>query len=84
MQIKPNLSISKSFLRPGEICCPIQWPASVLSQMGSTQATELWEEGSWSDFRGIPSAVVLHEGRLRCSANMAILADLGRHGRTES
>ena len=38
--------------------------ASVLSHLGSTQATETWEEGSWSNFRGWPSAVVLHEGRL--------------------
>lgn len=38
--------------------------ARVLSNLGSTQATELWEEGDWSTFRGFPSAVKLHEGRL--------------------
>lgn len=38
--------------------------ASVLSDLGSTEATETWEEGDWSAVRGFPSAVVIHEGRL--------------------
>lgn len=38
--------------------------ASVLIRLGSTAATELWQEGSWSDLRGYPSAVAFHEGRL--------------------
>ena len=38
--------------------------ARVLNNLGSTQATELWEEGDWSTLRGFPSAVRLHEGRL--------------------
>jgi hypothetical protein len=36
----------------------------VLSDIGSTSATTQWSEGSWSDFRGWPTAVRLHEGRL--------------------
>jgi hypothetical protein len=31
---------------------------------GSTANTELWQESEWSDFRGWPSAVAFHEGRL--------------------
>lgn len=38
--------------------------AIVLDSLGSTAATELWEEGEWSTLRGFPSAVTLHEGRL--------------------
>lgn len=38
--------------------------ALVLDALGGTDATSEWTEGSWSDFRGWPSAVNLHEGRL--------------------
>ena len=38
--------------------------AAVLSNMGGTGASRDWQEGSWSDFRGYPSAVGLYEGRL--------------------
>ena len=38
--------------------------ASVLTPMGSTTATETWQEGDWSTKQGFPSAVVFHEGRL--------------------
>lgn len=36
----------------------------VLKSFGSTSATSTWWEGSWSDRRGWPSAVVLYDGRL--------------------
>lgn len=38
--------------------------AVVLSDFGSTSASSDWWEGAWSDYRGWPSAVALHEGRL--------------------
>lgn len=38
--------------------------AQVVSDIGSTSATAVWEEGSWSDARGWPTAGKLHEGRL--------------------
>lgn len=38
--------------------------AIVLSSMGGTTASEVWSEGEWSDFRGWPTAVAIHEGRL--------------------
>lgn len=38
--------------------------ATVLSNLGNTNATAFWYEGVWSDFRGWPSEVQLHEGRL--------------------
>lgn len=38
--------------------------AQVLVPLGGTGATDEWAEGAWSDYRGFPSAVALHEGRL--------------------
>lgn len=36
----------------------------VLKSLGSTTASNLWHEGLWSNFRGWPSAVAFHQGRL--------------------
>lgn len=38
--------------------------AEVLQDLGGTSATATWSEGEWSDKRGWPSSVVLHDGRL--------------------
>ncbi len=38
--------------------------ASVMIRLGSTAATETWREGEWSGFRGYPTSVRLHEGRV--------------------
>lgn len=38
--------------------------AEVLTDLGGTNATDVWAEGTWSDYRGWPSAVLLYEGRL--------------------
>lgn len=38
--------------------------AAVLKSLGGTTGTTNWSEGAWSDRRGWPSAVALHEGRL--------------------
>jgi hypothetical protein len=38
--------------------------AEVISDLGDTSATEVWDEGSWSDVRGWPETVTLHDGRL--------------------
>ena len=38
--------------------------AAVMKALGNTAATDEWAEGAWSDERGWPSAVALHEGRL--------------------
>jgi hypothetical protein len=38
--------------------------AKVLSPLGGTNATDTWQLGSWSDRRGWPTAVKLHDGRL--------------------
>ena len=36
----------------------------ILKTLGSTNATEVWAEGAWSDFRGYPTSVAFHGGRL--------------------
>lgn len=46
--------------------------AQVLTALGGTGATVIWSEGTWSDFRGYPSAVGFHNGRL-CWAGKAFL-----------
>jgi hypothetical protein len=38
--------------------------ANVLAHLGGVGATEDWSEGEWSDHRGWPRAVALHDGRL--------------------
>lgn len=38
--------------------------AAVLKALGGTTGTRDWSEGAWSDRRGWPSAVALHEGRV--------------------
>lgn len=36
----------------------------VIEPFGGTSGTDTWAEGAWSDFRGWPTSVALHEGRL--------------------
>ena len=38
--------------------------ATVLNNLGGTEAVTTWYEGAWSDYRGWPTSCVLHEGRL--------------------
>lgn len=38
--------------------------ASVLQNLGGTTESADWSEGAWSDFRGWPQTVKIHEGRL--------------------
>jgi hypothetical protein len=38
--------------------------ADVLTALGGTVASDVWAEGQWSDYRGWPSAVAIHDGRL--------------------
>lgn len=43
---------------------PTSVTADVLKEFGGTGATDDWAEGEWSDYRGWPVAVALHDGRL--------------------
>lgn len=46
--------------------------AEVITDLGGTAATEDWAEGRWSDYRGWPTSVGFHEGRLGWSGRDAI------------
>jgi hypothetical protein len=50
--------------------------AIALSNFGSTDATEDWWEGAWSDRRGWPSAVVVIESRLSFTERGGIRASI--------
>lgn len=50
--------------------------AVVLQDFGATTASSDWWEGQWSDFRGWPSAVSLHEGRIWMGGNDKILGTI--------
>lgn len=50
--------------------------AIVLSNFGSTSKSELWSEGSWSNFRGWPTSVTLHEGRMSWSGRGELWASV--------
>lgn len=46
--------------------------AEVITDLGATDATDLWYEGAWSDYRGWPSAVAFAEGRLTWSGKNGV------------
>lgn len=50
--------------------------AVVLRDFGATTASSDWWEGQWSDYRGWPSAVSLHEGRIWKGGNDKILSTI--------
>ena len=43
--------------------------AEVLFELGSTDATATWQEAAWSDYRGWPRSVCIHESRLFFGGN---------------
>ncbi len=43
--------------------------AVVITDLGGTEATEIWAEGAWSEKEGWPTAVAIWEGRLWWSGN---------------
>lgn len=45
--------------------------ADVIWELGATTATKRWNEGAWSDYRGFPRAVTLHQQRLWFGGNSA-------------
>lgn len=50
--------------------------AAVLSPLGGTTASSDWYEGEWSDRRGYPSAIVLHEGRLWQAGKVKVIGSV--------
>lgn len=48
----------------------------LLKPVGSTKPTDVWAEGEWSEHRGWPSSVVLHDSRLFWAGNDKFLGSL--------
>ncbi len=55
---------------------PTSVSAEVVTAFGDTQPTSTWSEGSWSDFRGWPTSVALHEGRMWWAGQGSIYGSL--------
>lgn len=47
-----------------QVASSVSASAYVLNDLGNTIASSSWWEGKWSDYRGWPSSVQLHDGRL--------------------
>lgn len=54
----------------------IQVSAEVLSAIGGLTATDQWAEGQWSTYRGFPTSVAFHEGRLGWGGRDAIILSI--------
>lgn len=52
------------FVRLTQVISSTSADAEVITDLGGTEATAVWAEGEWSDYRGWPSAVALYEARL--------------------
>ena len=63
-------------VRTDTIVSPTESSASVITDLGSTKATETWEEGEWSTHRGFPSALAFHEGRLFHGGKSKVIGSL--------
>lgn len=59
-----SASVQDGIVRITNYASPTSVQVEVLSTLGRSDATSDWAEGEWSDYRGFPSAVVLHDGRL--------------------
>ena len=62
--------------RVTDVVSSTQSSAIVLSPFGSTTPTDLWAEGSWSDLRGFPTSVEIHEGRIAFGGRARLYASV--------
>ncbi len=54
----------EGIVRIASVSSNVSATAIVLSQLGGTDATEIWAEGDWSPRKGWPTSVAFYEGRL--------------------
>lgn len=59
-----NLGSNIGYTRITSFSSPTSVSVEILNDLGNTSATSNWSEGAWSNLRGYPSSVALHEGRL--------------------
>lgn len=64
MQLRIGSGSVRGICRITSYTSATQVGAEVLTDFGGTAAVTTWQEGQWSDFRGWPTSVRMHEGRL--------------------
>ncbi len=64
LQLLYNLGSVDGVTRVTAYTSPTVVSAEVITDLGGTAATDIWAEGEWSDYRGWPTSVALHQGRL--------------------
>lgn len=64
LKLQTSSGTTRGIVRMTSYISATQMTAEVLSALGSTDATDTWEEGKWSDYRGWPTSGCFHEGRL--------------------
>jgi hypothetical protein len=76
MQLRIGSGSIRGVVRVTDYVSPTVVTADVLTDMGGTTASADWEEGLWSDLRGWPTSVRLHEGRLWWFGQNGILGSI--------
>lgn len=59
-----NAGSQRGIVRISAVASTLSATAEVITELGGTSATDVWQEGIWSSFQGYPTSVRLHEGRL--------------------
>lgn len=59
-----NAGSQRGIVRISAVATTVSATAEVITELGGTSATDVWQEGIWSSFQGYPTSVRLHEGRL--------------------
>lgn len=57
-------SVQKGIVRITKFLDSQNVEAEVVKTLGKDEATSEWDEGAWSAYRGFPSSVAFHDGRL--------------------
>lgn len=64
MQLRIGSGSARGVVRITAVGSSVSASAQVLSSLGGVVATDVWQEGQWSDLLGWPTAVRIHGGRL--------------------
>ena len=62
--LRYNAGSQRGIVRISAVATSLSASAEVITELGATSATDIWQEGIWSSFQGYPTSVRLHEGRL--------------------
>ncbi len=59
-----NAGSQRGIVRITAVATSLSASAEVILELGGIAASDIWQEGQWSSFRGYPTSVRIHEGRL--------------------